>query len=1196
MAPQDYVTPTSTQLPDGMVGCADFCNSNRMSEGRQSQVVLLDDRRLDILIKPKLYAGELLDMVSSHFSLKEKEYFGLAFLDETGHYSWLQLDRRILEHEFPKKSSQSTLMLYFRIKYFVESITYLRDSATVIAFYLQVRSLVYKGTIEVCSEKAFRLAALVLQETHGDYVDDETTRQQLKKLPVIPTSTLLEHPSLTVCEERIAEQYKALKGQSRGSAVVSYMHLVESVPTYGVHYYEVKDKNSIPWWLGISFKGICQYDQTDKKIPRKVFLWKQLENLYFRDRKFSIEVHDPKRLGGTRRTFGHGNISVHVWFAHTPSLTKCIWSMAIAQHQFYLDRKHNKSPLSPARSLTEIAADLSQSFHSLSSETPSLSRSASSLSLPALKIESDSCEESNLEVFEMFVSLKARKEALEEALHRKTEELKKLCLQEGELTGALPPEMPLTPGEQIPVIQRKIGKAFSSNDNLIWKEKSKEDEELCRLEFEYEIQKKITSATLKLANDLSAKKNCRRQRKIAYQKAHSKLKDIEKKLSALKVQVESSKKDHLRHYSDDEPSEENTSHSTDDNDTSLQDPASNLADLSITLSPQEAPVIDDSHCAEKSLLHTPLSPSLVTSVLRSMNSSSAPPSPSKPRHILAVQRPGMDHSSSSQRSSMIRTDPALGYTPSSVYQTRTSYRSQQYPTLPTRSPTSPSSVSETEYTERVINYNLCDNSNTVLNLMSPYQNRFESTLDIEGSNLYSVPTQRTSQAFDSQDDTLASIPPNFQDLGLMSRHNSLDRPRRQNYQRYRRYIESTLSPVEMLRSSSIQTSASYDERLSYNQIITEADVHSSQTLMHCSAMHSPSSVYSVHHPHHFHHHRHKHVMHPHERTYGINNKAGIYDEHCDTNWHSQTKVNEETYGLKTSRERLIIEEDFVPDTSQSFGGNENQAFLKCDTYAGPQARLIGHDVHSGREKSDFHPKKSKSWMETSPDEAGFHHRFKEKKPSWCDSDSSLSSPDLLGSSRSASTQFPCRTKHSAATSEPTSPASKGTLTLNHTSKNSSISVVSYGHFQPYWEETKPYETSDFYKYSTKHRKQHQDACQNLHAKLSAWKVSQSSTSHHGLAPVMSPVMERSRATSPAWSFLNGERGETYSAAGDNLDVGEGTSSDTKSFEVELPPSSSSDVGIPVAESSSRAPNNDSFPGEMKDWYLKQDKPKKTTLV
>lgn len=74
-----------------------------------------------------------------------------------------------------------------------------------------------------------------------------------------------------------------------------YMSLVERLPTYGTHYYEVRDRSNLPWYLGLSHRGIAQYDFLDKKKPRRVFLWKQLENLYFRERKFSIEVHDPKR-------------------------------------------------------------------------------------------------------------------------------------------------------------------------------------------------------------------------------------------------------------------------------------------------------------------------------------------------------------------------------------------------------------------------------------------------------------------------------------------------------------------------------------------------------------------------------------------------------------------------------------------------------------------------------------------------------------------------------------------------------------------------------------------------------------------------------------------------------------------------------------------------------------------------------------
>lgn len=35
-----------------------------------------------IFLQPKLLSYELLDLVSSHFNLKEKEFFGLTFLND----------------------------------------------------------------------------------------------------------------------------------------------------------------------------------------------------------------------------------------------------------------------------------------------------------------------------------------------------------------------------------------------------------------------------------------------------------------------------------------------------------------------------------------------------------------------------------------------------------------------------------------------------------------------------------------------------------------------------------------------------------------------------------------------------------------------------------------------------------------------------------------------------------------------------------------------------------------------------------------------------------------------------------------------------------------------------------------------------------------------------------------------------------
>ena len=69
---------------------------------------------------------------------------------------------------------------------------------------------------------------------------------------------LKEHPSLTFCEDKVIEIYRKTKGQTRGQSVVNYMTIVESMPTYGVHYFEVYDKRQAPWWLGLSCRGIAQ--------------------------------------------------------------------------------------------------------------------------------------------------------------------------------------------------------------------------------------------------------------------------------------------------------------------------------------------------------------------------------------------------------------------------------------------------------------------------------------------------------------------------------------------------------------------------------------------------------------------------------------------------------------------------------------------------------------------------------------------------------------------------------------------------------------------------------------------------------------------------------------------------------------------------------------------------------------------------
>ncbi|KAG7454327.1 hypothetical protein MATL_G00258500 [Megalops atlanticus] len=506
----------------------------QMTEGRRCQVHLLDDRKLELLVQPKLMAKDLLDLVASHFNLKEKEYFGISYTDDTGHFSWLQLDRRVLEHEFPKKSGP--VVLFFCVRFYIESISYLKDNATIELFFLNAKSCIYKELIEVDSEVVFELASYILQEAKGDFTSNEATRADLKRLPALPTQALKEHPSLAYCEDRVIEHYKKLSGQSRGQAIVNYMSIVESLPTYGVHYYAVKDKQGIPWWLGLSYKGIFQYDHQDKVKPRKVFQWRQLENLYFREKKFSVEVHDPRRASVTRRTFGHSGIAVHTWYA-SPALIKSIWAMAISQHQFYLDRKQSKSKIHAARSLSEIAIDLTETgtlktskLANMGSKGKIISGSSGSL-LSSGSQESDSSQTAKKD---MVAALKARQEALEETLRQRLEELKSICIREAELTGKLPKEYPLEPGEEPPTVRRKIGTAFKLDEQKILPKG--EEEELERLEREFAIQSQITEAARRLASDPHVtSKKLKKQRKTSYLNALKKLQDIENAINEYRI-------------------------------------------------------------------------------------------------------------------------------------------------------------------------------------------------------------------------------------------------------------------------------------------------------------------------------------------------------------------------------------------------------------------------------------------------------------------------------------------------------------------------------------------------------------------------------------------------------------------------------------------------------------------------------------
>uniref|UniRef100_A0A131YYW2 Cuticular protein 21 n=1 Tax=Rhipicephalus appendiculatus TaxID=34631 RepID=A0A131YYW2_RHIAP len=143
-----------------------------------------------------------------------------------------------------------------------------------------------------------------------------------------------------------------------------------------------------------------------------------------------------------------------------------------------------------------------------------------------------------------------------------------------------------------------------------------------------------------------------------------------------------------------------------------------------------------------------------------------------------------------------------------------------------------------------------------------------------------------------------------------------------------------------------------------------------------------------------------------------------------------------------------------------------------------------------------------------------------------------------------------------------------------------LNIVTVGHFQPYWEETKPYEISDFYKYSTKHRKPSggQDSTRS---------PSQSGNSSGLVSPVlMSPV---------AADNVSRERDEqlhAHSSLAEHMKMVERSPPDGMAAVEEPHSGRSADSSLNLDRSSVA----DAFHEEMIAWYEDQDSGNKATLV
>ncbi|KAM3621403.1 uncharacterized protein V6R79_010867 [Siganus canaliculatus] len=131
-------------------------------------------------------------------------------------------------------------------------------------------------------------------------------------------------------------------------------------------------------------------------------------------------------------------------------------------------------------------------------------------------------------------AMKLKHQDLKDRLEICILELKKLCIREAELTGRLPDDYPLLPGEKPPQIRRRIGAAFQLDEQSI--PQGAEDSELALVDAELALQMKIFQAARKLCEEDHLSKAVKRSRLQQCRREEKKLKQLQETAFQLRLE------------------------------------------------------------------------------------------------------------------------------------------------------------------------------------------------------------------------------------------------------------------------------------------------------------------------------------------------------------------------------------------------------------------------------------------------------------------------------------------------------------------------------------------------------------------------------------------------------------------------------------------------------------------------------------
>uniref|UniRef100_W5M8L4 Uncharacterized protein n=1 Tax=Lepisosteus oculatus TaxID=7918 RepID=W5M8L4_LEPOC len=287
-------------------------------------VLMPNGQSIQVKCEMKSKARDIFDMVVAHANLVEHFYFGLAFIDDD-EFFFLDHDTKIskVAPEGWKKGTPIGFVLFLRIKFFVDDISFIQHGVTRHQYYLQMRRDLLEERLYCSNETALYLGALALQAEFGDYVPEVYGMNYFQPEHYIP-KTVIEKLVLSFLKDELPRLHANNARLPAEEAEIEFLKVTQQLPEYGVLFHRLaraKKPRGGDLILGICAKGIIVYEvKNNSRIASLRFQWRETERISSTRKKFAVE----SSTSGKKHSF----------LTESSRISKYLLNLCSAQHKF----------------------------------------------------------------------------------------------------------------------------------------------------------------------------------------------------------------------------------------------------------------------------------------------------------------------------------------------------------------------------------------------------------------------------------------------------------------------------------------------------------------------------------------------------------------------------------------------------------------------------------------------------------------------------------------------------------------------------------------------------------------------------------------------------------------------------------------------------------------------------------------------